>query len=141
MKIKDGLPGLMIWVGSLVLCATLFAQDSSQATKSEQTAEAQQPPPQPTIRVRVSGRASEAFLVKKVEAEYPPGSGIARTGSVLLHILVGLDGKVLTADLVSGSPLLASSAIKAVKQWKYKPYLLNGQPAEMDTQVKVTFRE
>jgi protein TonB len=47
----------------------------------------------------------------------------------------------LTADLVSGSPLLASSAIKAVKQWKYKPYLLNGQPAEMDTQVKVTFRE
>ena len=61
MKIKDGLPGLMIWVGSLVLCATLFAQDSSQATKSEQTAEAQQPPPQPTIRVRVSGRASGHF--------------------------------------------------------------------------------
>lgn len=127
--------------GSLALCAILFAQDASQAPKSEQTPEAQQPQPQRYLRVRMSGGASDALLLKKVEAEYPPGSRIARTGSVLLHIVVGLNGKVSTADLVSGSPLLASSAIRAVKQWKYKPYLINGQPAEIDTQVKVTFKE
>jgi protein TonB len=58
---------------------------------------------------------------------------------VVLGVIIGTDGSVQSERLISGHPMLAQSAIDAVKQWKYRPYLLNGNAVEVDTQVTVNF--
>ena len=58
---------------------------------------------------------------------------------VILRAVIGKDGSIQNLSLVSGHPMLAPAAIDAVKQWKYKPYLLNGEPVEVDTEVQVNF--
>ena len=60
-------------------------------------------------------------------------------GMVTLYARISKDGDVIDVKLISGQPALAQPAIDAVKQWKYKPYLLNGEPIEMETQVLVNF--
>jgi protein TonB len=71
---------------------------------------------------------------------YPPGAKAARIqGHVVLDVIIGKDGSVLEIKLVSGHPLLAPAAMEAVKQWTYKPTLLNGEPVEVKTQVDVNF--
>ena len=55
------------------------------------------------------------------------------------HTQISKDGTIQNLQLISGHPMLAPAAIEAVKQWKYKPYLLNGEPVEVDTQVQVNF--
>ena len=59
---------------------------------------------------------------------------------VVLTAIIDKDGNVQNLQLVSGHPMLAPAAIEAVKQWRYKPFLLNGQPLEVETTVTVTFR-
>ena len=94
----------------------------------------------PPLRVRVSQGVSQALLLKKVDPEYPVDALRTRIqGSVLLHVTISKAGDVLTVELISGHQMLAPAAIEAVKHWKYKPYLLNGQPVEVDTQVLVNF--
>jgi protein TonB len=56
-----------------------------------------------------------------------------------LKALINETGDVVNVELISGDPLLAPSAVDAVKQWKYRPYLLNGKPVAMETQVTVSF--
>lgn len=56
-----------------------------------------------------------------------------------MHVLISETGDVNEVSLISGHPMLAPAAIDAVKQWKYKPYLLNGKPVDVDTQVTVNF--
>ena len=58
---------------------------------------------------------------------------------VVLHATIGRDGAILSLQLVSGHPLLAPAAIDAVRQWRYRPYTLNGEPAEVETMVTVRF--
>ena len=58
---------------------------------------------------------------------------------MILQAEIGKDGAIQNLHLVSGHPMLAPAAIEAVKQWKYKPYLLNGEPVEVETQVQVNF--
>ena len=60
-------------------------------------------------------------------------------GVVVLSAIIDKEGNVANVQLISGHPLLAPAAIEAVKQWKYKPYLLNGTPVEVETQVQVNF--
>jgi len=60
-------------------------------------------------------------------------------GIVVLHAIIGRDGAILSLQLVSGHPLLAPAAIDAVRQWRYRPYTLNGEPAEVETMVTVRF--
>jgi protein TonB len=80
------------------------------------------------------------MIVSKVAPVYPPDAKAARIqGSVVLGVIIGKDGTVQSERLISGHPMLAQSAIDAVKQWKYPPYLLNGNPVEVDTQVTVNF--
>jgi protein TonB len=62
-------------------------------------------------------------------------------GYVVLHIVITRAGDVATVELVVGDPLFAAAAMDAVKQWKYKPYLLDGIPIEVDTEVLVSFSE
>jgi len=79
-------------------------------------------------------------LIHDVKPQYPPQARQARIeGTVVLLAVIGKDGSVRDVQVKSGSPLLAQAAIEAVKQWRYKPYLLNGQPVEVDTQITINF--
>lgn len=91
-------------------------------------------------RVRVSQGVSQGLLVRRVQPNYPPLARQARIqGTVVLRAVISKDGSIEGLTLVSGHPMLAPAAIDAVKQWKYKPYLLNGEPVEVDTEVLVNF--
>jgi protein TonB len=91
-------------------------------------------------RVRVSSGVSTGLLIKRVNPTYPPLARQARIqGQVLLHAVISKDGAIEGLTLVSGHPMLVQSALDAVKQWKYKPYLLNGEPVEVDTEIQVNF--
>jgi protein TonB len=83
---------------------------------------------------------SQGLLVKKIQPEYPEEARQGRIqGQVVLQVVINQNGDIENATLVSGHPLLAPAAIEAVKQWKYKPYLLNGQPVIVETQIVVNF--
>lgn len=91
-------------------------------------------------RVRVSQGISQGLVVKKVNPEYPPEARRGRIqGTVVMHVIISKAGDVTTIEPVSGDPALVPAAIEAVKQWKYKPFLLNGRPFEVDTQILVNF--
>jgi len=97
------------------------------------------PAPAPK-RISVSARMAEANLVYDVAPKYPPEAGRARIeGTVLLLAVIGKDGTVQDVRVESGLPVLAQAAIEAVKQWRYRPYLLNGEPVEVDSQITINF--
>jgi periplasmic protein TonB len=96
--------------------------------------------PEPTRRMRVGSRVAAANLIHDIAPIYPPEAGRARIeGTVVLLAVIGKDGTVRDVRVQSGSPLLAQAAIDAVKQWRYRPYLLNGEPVEVDSQITITF--
>ena len=91
-------------------------------------------------RVRVSQGVSTGLLIRKVTPNYPPLARQARIqGQVILQAEISKDGTIQNLQLISGHPMLAPAAIEAVKQWRYKPYLLNGEPVAVETQVVVNF--
>jgi len=95
----------------------------------------------PPTRIRVSQRVSEGLLTKKPEPEYPEDARQKHIqGDVVLRVVISKQGDVEDLTLVSGDAALVPAALAAVKQWKYTPYLLNGQPVKMDTEVTVAFR-
>jgi len=71
---------------------------------------------------------------------YPPIAKTAHiSGTVVLHAVIAKDGSVEDLQYVSGPPLLMKSAMDAVKQWRYQPTQLNGDPVEVDTTISVVF--
>jgi periplasmic protein TonB len=91
-------------------------------------------------RVRVSQGVTQGLLIRKVQPAYPPLARQARIqGSVLLQAEISKEGSIQNLRLISGHPMLAPAAIEAVKQWRYKPYILNGEPVEVETQITVNF--
>ena len=91
-------------------------------------------------RVRVSQGVSQGLLVHKVQPSYPPLARQARIqGTVVLQALIGKDGSIQNLHVVSGHPMLTNAALEAVKEWKYKPYILNGEPVEVETTINVNF--
>jgi protein TonB len=91
-------------------------------------------------RVRVSQGVSTGLLIKKVTPNYPQLAKQARIqGTVVLQAEISKEGTIQNLQLISGHPMLAPAAIEAVKQWRYKPYLLNGEPVAVETQVVVNF--
>ncbi len=91
-------------------------------------------------RVRVSAGVQQGLLIKKVQPTYPPLARQARIqGTVVLQAEISKDGTIQNLRLISGHPMLTQSAIEAVKQWRYKPYYLNGEPVEVETQITVIF--
>lgn len=133
---------LLIWCLMLCLGSAFAAQEPAPQAKSEPDQQ-QSPAPQPQVptRIRVSQGVAQGLIVKKVQPEYPPMARAARIqGDVILKVSISREGDVSTVNLISGHPLLAAAAIDAVKQWKYKPYLLNGTPLEVETQAVVAFR-
>jgi periplasmic protein TonB len=91
-------------------------------------------------RQRVSSGVISGLLIRRISPTYPPLARQARIqGQVVLHAVISKEGSIEGLTLISGHPMLAPAAIEAVKQWKYKPYLLNGEPVEVDTEVMVNF--
>lgn len=91
-------------------------------------------------RIRVSAGVMQGLLVSKVNPEYPPEAKDRHIdGEVLLKVNVDKEGNVYKVEPESGDPLLAASAMDAVKQWKYRPFLLNGQTVEVESTVKINF--
>lgn len=91
-------------------------------------------------RVRISQGVTKGLLIHRVEPSYPPLARAARVqGEVVLSAVINTNGDIQNLQLVSGHPMLVPSALTAVKQWRYKPYLLNGQPVEVETTITVIF--
>jgi len=91
-------------------------------------------------RLRIARDVMRTFLLTKVNPNYPSEAERQRVeGTVLLHVNIDKSGNVSGVDPVSGHPLLIPAAIDAVKQWKYKPYLINQTPAEVETTVLIKF--
>jgi len=101
-------------------------------------AEAAKPAPE---RVRVFGNIEAAKLEHQVLPVYPVLAAQARVqGVVKLSAVISKDGRVEDLKVISGHPLLISSAMDAVRQWVYQPTILNGNPVEVQTEVDVTFQ-
>jgi len=91
-------------------------------------------------RIRVSSGVTQGLVVHRVEPLYPAIAKAAHVqGTVILAAVIGKDGTIQNLHVVSGHPLLQGAAMDAVKQWRYRPYILNGEPVEVDTQVTVNF--
>src|ERR1051326_6037595 len=85
-------------------------------------------------RIRVGGNVQAALLVSQQKPVYPPLAKQARiAGTVELSAVIGTDGRVQDLKVVRGHPLLVQAALDAVKNWVYKPTLLNGEPVEVST--------
>ena len=82
----------------------------------------------------------EGNLIYRVQPQYPALARQARVqGIVVLHATISREGRIENLQVVSGPPLLVKSAIDAVLQWRYRPYYLNNEPVEVETQVTVNF--
>jgi len=100
------------------------------------------PPPKPKTpqRIRVGGQVEAAKLIYKPTPQYPPLAKMARIqGTVRLEAVIAKDGTIQDLKVLSGHPLLVKAALDAVKQWRYQPTLLNGQPVEVVTEIDVNF--
>jgi len=91
-------------------------------------------------RIRVSQGVTQGLIIRRVQPAYPPLARQARIqGPVVLQAEIGKDGSIQNLRLISGHPMLAPAAIEAIKQWKYKPYILNGEPVEVETTITFNF--
>jgi len=97
------------------------------------------PPPAPARPIIIS-HMNPGSLIYKPQPEYPP---LARTahaeGQVVLAALISKDGTIENLRVLAGHPMLVRSAITAVTQWRYRPYILNNEPVEVETQITVNF--
>jgi periplasmic protein TonB len=99
------------------------------------------PPPKPTqTRIKQGGAVTAASLINRVQPVYPPLARQTRvSGTVRLHAIISKDGSVQQLEVLQGHPLLVQAALDAVRQWRYRPTLLNGEPVEVDTTIDVIF--
>ncbi len=82
----------------------------------------------------------EGNLIYRVQPEYPALARQVRIqGLVVLRAMISRDGAIENLQALSGHPLLVPAALNAVRQWRYRPYVLNGEPVEVETEVKVNF--
>jgi protein TonB len=90
--------------------------------------------------VELSADAAEGSLVRRVEPEYPERALAEHVqGPVTLDVRIGQDGTVQAIKILSGEPQLAEAATAAVRQWKFKPHIVDGRAVEMETQLTLTF--
>jgi protein TonB len=99
------------------------------------------PPPAPSVRQFRTSHMLEGNLIRRVEPTYPSLARTARIqGQVLLSAVIGKDGAIENLRVLSGHPMLVGAAVDAVRQWRYRPYILNGDAIEVETQITVNFR-
>lgn len=124
-------PGIPSGPGPGTPCAACIPLDDNR----------HQPPPPPRTPVRVLvGHLEPAMLVHRVEPLYPPlARQIHREGLVELHAIISTDGTIQSLQVVSGDALFLQSATDAVRQWRYRATVLNGQPVEIETYITVIY--
>ena len=118
---------------------TASSQSNDSAISGLMSMPSSVPQPGPGT-LKISQGVSQGLLIKKVAPVYPARAMHAHLqGSVLLLATISKDGDISAVKLLKGEPVLAHAAMDAVKQWKYKPYLLDSQPMEIQTQITVNF--
>ncbi len=132
---------LTYWSLTLALavyaCGPASAQDTG--TSVPEAAPVQTVSAAPRV-IRISGGVAAGNILTKVQPVYPPeakAQGVS--GRVVLHAIIGRDGTVQELSVVAGNELLQRAAMDAVRQWTYRPYLLNGNPVAVDTVINVNF--
>jgi protein TonB len=91
--------------------------------------------------LKISEGVLEAQLISRIEPQYPLLAKQTKTqGTVRLRAIISRDGRITSLDVVSGHPLLVKAALDAVRQWRYRPTLLNGESIEVETSITVIFR-
>jgi periplasmic protein TonB len=94
----------------------------------------------PSTRAVVPGNVTAASIVTQTKPEYPLQAMANHIqGEVVLHAVIDKEGKISEVQVLSGDDLLSQSALEAVRQWRYKPMLVDGEPKEVDTTITVTF--
>ena len=126
------------WV--VLLACTAFAQDTSQPQPSKASPPEAAPTQSESVRVHVEQKTTQGLLIQKVQPVYPKKARKHRIqGTVVLKAVIGKDGIMKDLQVVSGPPELTKAALDAVKQWRYKPYLLDNEPVEVETTINVNF--
>ena len=98
-------------------------------------------PPAPAGPLHISAGVTAGLLLAPIVPQYPAIAKAARVeGTVIIHALISRTGSIEQAQVLSGSPMLQNAALEAVKTARYRPYLLNGQPTEVDTTITINFR-
>lgn len=94
----------------------------------------------PRKPLTVGSGVMEAMLMKRIEPAYPKIAELAHiSGPVVLSAIIASDGTIQSLAVVSGNPMLAPAAEAAVREWRYRPTLLNGEPVEVETLITVNF--
>ena len=141
---EKGLDAIVATLNSITPLPQRPATGSSQSTGLKDGAAEEAPSKQDAAqpeRVKVLSGVTSGLLIKKVTPIYPADARAAYIqGTVLLHAQIGKTGDITALELVEGPIELAGSAVAAVRQWKYKPYLLMGQPVAVDTQIQVNYQ-
>jgi protein TonB len=98
--------------------------------------------PKPALATaKVSQGVSQGLLIKRVQPEYPRTAlAMHAQGDVQIEATIDKEGKVTNLKVLSGDPVLVRAALEAVRQWRYKPYHLDGEPVEIQTQITVKFK-
>lgn len=82
----------------------------------------------------------QGYLVQRVQPDYPPLARQARVqGTVVLAATINKQGRIENLQVASGPPMLVAAAIEAVRRWRYRPFLLNGEPVEVSTSITIVF--
>jgi protein TonB len=98
------------------------------------------PAPAPTVRAFRTSNMLEGSLIRRVQPTYPPLARSARIqGQVVLAAIISKAGTIDKLRVLSGHPMLVPAAIDAVSQWRYRPYILNNEAIEVETQITVNF--
>jgi len=103
--------------------------------------------PAPVVKVekpkgpaKISGGVIAGLIINKTTPVYPPIARAAHvSGAVVLHAIISKQGTITGLTVISGPEMLRNNALEAVRTWRYKPYLLNGDPTEVDTTITVNF--
>ncbi len=98
--------------------------------------------PKPSLAtLKISQGVSQGLLIKRVQPKYPPSALATHTqGAVQIEAVINKEGNVTNAKVLSGDPVLAKAALDAVRQWRYKPYYLDSEPVEIETQITINFK-
>ena len=131
---RHALPGLLLWLSVANMLGRTSAQDSAHPVQNPTTKQEPTPAPAP---LQISREDMTKLFVKRVRPVYPPLAQQARvTGKCLVRVTVSTDGAPRNILLVYGHPMLGPAATEAARKSKYRPYLVQGQPVEVEGEVE-----
>ena len=139
-KLLLGAAGLAAVAGPIAFGLVNANPTRAESAAGEAAAQQSEQPSAAHASVHASKEEMTALVLKKIPPEYPEAAKKAHIqGHVVLRAIISKDGDVENLQIVSGHPQLAPAAIEAVKQWKYRPYLQQGNPVEVETEIDVNF--